>query len=177
MTPPRALVVTTDGPEETRAVGVALARSLPAGATVSLEGPLGAGKTVLVRGLCEGLGIVDEVTSPSYTLVNEYRSANGTRMIHVDAFRLRGPDELEDLGLEDRRDLPTVMVVEWGDRVLLALPPDTIRVILEPMAEAENARRIAVRLPAGVEIAGLEGASDAGASPTEAPGPASGETP
>ena len=71
----RALVVRTSGPEETRNVGIAFARSLPAGATLSLEGPLGAGKTVLVHGLCEGWGVVDPVTSPSYTLQNEYRTA------------------------------------------------------------------------------------------------------
>jgi len=155
----RSIVVHTDGPDGTRAVGLALARSLPAGATVSLEGPLGAGKTVLVCGLCQGLGVVDEVTSPSYTLVNEYRSANGERLIHVDAFRLAGPGELEDLGLEDRRTDATVMVVEWGDRVAAALPDGTIRVVLEPDAEAEDGRRIAVRLPEGVEIAGLGGAA------------------
>jgi tRNA threonylcarbamoyladenosine biosynthesis protein TsaE len=161
----RALVVRTDGPDGTRAVGVALARSLPAGATVSLEGPLGAGKTVLVRGLCEGLGIADDVTSPSYTLVNEYTAANGRRMIHVDCFRLDGASQLEDLGLEDRRDDRTVMVVEWGDRVLSVLPADTIRVSVEPDATNENVRRIAVRVPAGVDVPGLDGApgTDAGA--------------
>lgn len=156
MNAPRALVVETNGPEETRAVGVALARSLPAGATVSLEGPLGAGKTVLVRGLCQGLGIVDEVTSPSFTLVNEYRSASGRRILHVDCFRLTGAGELEDLGLEDAREPHTVMVVEWGDRALAALPQGTIRVTLEPDPAIESRRRIAVQVPDGVVISGIE---------------------
>jgi tRNA threonylcarbamoyladenosine biosynthesis protein TsaE len=152
----RELVVRTNGPRETRAVGVALARSLPAGATVSLEGPLGAGKTVLVSGLCEGLGAVDDVTSPTFTLVNEYATVNGSRVIHVDCFRLTGPAELEGLGLDDRREAHTVMVVEWGDRVRDALPPDTIRVSLRPDDEdPEHGRRIAVHVPEGVAIEGL----------------------
>jgi len=158
MTAGRALVVHTDGPDETRAVGVAFARSLPPGATLSLEGPLGAGKTVLVRGLCQGLGVTDDVTSPTYTLVNEYATTAGGTVFHVDCFRLGGAGELEDLGLEDRRDGTSVLVVEWGDRALAALPPDTIRVSLAPEPGGdESRRRIAVRLPEGVEVAGLTG--------------------
>lgn len=154
----RELVVRSAGPDETRAIGTAIARSLPAGATLSLEGPLGAGKTVLVRGLCDGLGVADEVTSPTFTLVHEYPAGNGERVIHVDCFRLSGPDELDGLGLDDRREAHTVMVVEWGDRVLAALPPDTIRVSLHPDEDAgEDCRRIAIRFPDGVEIAGLSG--------------------
>jgi tRNA threonylcarbamoyladenosine biosynthesis protein TsaE len=152
----RAIVVRTNGPEQTRSVGTAFAASLPAGATLSLSGPLGAGKTVLVRGLCEGLGVVDDVTSPTFTLVNEYAAGNGARIIHVDCFRLAGPAELEDLALEDRRGKHTVMVVEWGDRVADALPPDTIRVSIEPDESAgDDARRISIRLPEGVTVPGL----------------------
>lgn len=152
----RALVVRTTEPEQTRAVGIAFAASLPAGATLSLEGPLGAGKTVLVRGLCEGLGVVDDVTSPTFTLVNEYATKGGGRIIHVDCFRLEGPAQLEDLALEDRRERHTVMVVEWGDRVIDALPPDTIRVAIEPDdAAGDNTRRLSIRLPDGVTVPGL----------------------
>ena len=153
----RALLIRTSGPEETRAVGAALARALPAGFTVSLEGELGAGKTMLVRGLADGLGVTDPVTSPTYTLQNEYVTADGSRLIHVDAFRLGDAGELEDLGVEDRRDGDTRMVVEWGDRVRGALPPDTIVIALEsePGAE-EQERRIRIELPAGVELPGLE---------------------
>lgn len=153
----RTLVVRTSGPDETRSVGIAFARSLPAGSTLSLEGPLGAGKTVLVRGLCEGWGVVDDVTSPSYTLQNEYRTADGQRVLHLDCFRLGGPGELEDLGLEDQRDPDTMVVVEWGDRGLAALPADTIRVKVEPdSAGKETDRRISIRVPDGVEITGIE---------------------
>ena len=153
----RGLVVRTHGERETRLVGAALARALPPGATVSLEGPLGAGKTVLVRGLCEALGVTDPVTSPTYTLENEYETATGRRVIHVDCFRLGSVAELEDLALEDRRDADTLLLAEWGDRVIVALPPETIRVTIEPEPEGDSeARRIVVALPPGVELADLD---------------------
>lgn len=152
----RAIVVRTTDPRQTRSVGTAFAASLPAGATLSLSGPLGAGKTVLVRGLCEGLGAVDEVTSPTFTLVNEYETRNGSRILHVDAFRLESDAQFEDLALEDRRGKHTVMVVEWGDRVAGALPADTIVVSIEPdEAAGDDGRRISIRLPDGVTVPGL----------------------
>jgi tRNA threonylcarbamoyladenosine biosynthesis protein TsaE len=156
----RALVIRTASEAETRAVGTAFARALPGGVTLSLEGPLGAGKTVFVRGLAEGMGVAGPVTSPTYTLENEYRGAGGRRLVHLDCFRLSGPGELEDLGVEERRDEDTIVVVEWGDRVLEALPPDTVRVQIGPDPEEpddpEGARRIAVELPPGVELAALD---------------------
>jgi len=145
----RALVVRTTSPEETRAVGAALARALRPGSTVSLEGPLGAGKTVLVRGFCEALGVVTGVTSPSYTLWNEYEIEGGHRVIHLDAFRLAGGAELEDLDLDDRRDARGFVLVEWGDRVAAALPADVVRVTLAPDAGGDDVRRIAFRVPDG----------------------------
>lgn len=155
--PDRSLVIRTQDERETHAVGVAFARALAPGFTVSLEGPLGAGKTVLVRGLCEGLGVTEPVTSPTYTLQNEYAAADGRRVIHLDCFRLSGPGELEDLGVEDRREPGTVVMVEWGDRVLPALPPETVRVMIGPDPEGgENRRRIVVALPAGTSMPELD---------------------
>ena len=162
----RSLVVETNGPEETRACGIALGRSLRGRVTLSLEGPLGSGKTVLVRGVCEAVGVEGPVTSPTYTLENEYEAADGRRVIHVDCFRLTGPEELEDLGLEDRLEEDTILLVEWGERVLKALPEDTIRIRLEP-GEGDR-RHIRIELPRGVELPGLveaepaPGAADAG---------------
>ena len=154
--PDRSLVVSTAGPEETRAVGIALAKSL-AGAPapfLSFEGPLGAGKTVLIRGICEGLGVTDPVTSPTYTLENEYETAGGRPVLHLDCFRLAGARDLEDLGLDDRlRDDPVVLV-EWGDRVIDALPPETLRVKIEAIGETR--RRIAICIPEWVSVESLE---------------------
>jgi tRNA threonylcarbamoyladenosine biosynthesis protein TsaE len=156
-------VIRTASESETRAVGAAFARSLSPGFTISLEGPLGAGKTVFVRGLCDGLGVNVPVTSPTYTLQNEYAAADGVRVIHLDCFRLASAAELEDLGVEDRREPGTSVIVEWGDRVLAALPRETIRVAIGPdPEEGESHRRILVALPEGVALPELDPAGGEG---------------
>jgi tRNA threonylcarbamoyladenosine biosynthesis protein TsaE len=155
----RSLVVRTAGPEQTHAVGLALARSLGGGAVVSLEGPLGSGKTVLVRGVCDGLGVRGPVTSPTYTLENEYEGDGGRRIVHLDCFRLTGPRDLEDLDLDDRRDPDTLVLVEWGEKVIEALPPDTLRIRIEPDDQGdagENGRRLVFHIPNGVNLGDLE---------------------
>ena len=154
MSGPRALVVRTSSPAETRAVGRALGRSLRGGATLSLEGPLGSGKTVLAGGVCEALGVEGPVTSPTFTLQNEYTGAGGRGVINMDCFRLHSAEEFEDLGVEDRFDDDTLLLVEWGERAAAALRPDTIRIRLEPGAGDE--RRIVIDVPDGVELTGLE---------------------
>jgi tRNA threonylcarbamoyladenosine biosynthesis protein TsaE len=149
----RRIVVRSRGPEETRAIGAAIGRSLSGAAVLSLEGPLGAGKTLLAAGVCEALGVDVPITSPTFTLENEYRARDGRRILHVDCFRLTGPRELEDLGTFDRVDNDTVLLVEWGDRALAALPEDAVRVRLDP--EGENGRRISIQLPEGVALGQL----------------------
>jgi tRNA threonylcarbamoyladenosine biosynthesis protein TsaE len=149
----RRIVVRTTDPAETRAAGRAIGRSLGGGFALSLEGPLGAGKTVLAAGVCEGLGVEGPVTSPTFTLQNEYHGRGGRRVVHVDCFRLGGPGELEDLGVLDRLEDDSVLLVEWGDRALQALPPGAIRVELLPGEETE--REIVIHLPDGVRLAAL----------------------
>jgi tRNA threonylcarbamoyladenosine biosynthesis protein TsaE len=163
----RRIVVRTADPAETRAAGRAIGRSLPAGFALSLEGPLGAGKTVLASGVCEGLGVEGPVTSPTFTLQNEYRARGGRLVVHVDCFRLGGPDELEDLGVMDRLEEDSVLLVEWGDRARAALPPDAIRVELQP--GPENERRIVIHLPDGVRLGAL--GPDGGGDPGGGAGP------
>jgi tRNA threonylcarbamoyladenosine biosynthesis protein TsaE len=151
MTPAgRSLVVRTTCPRETRLVGRALGKSLAGGVSFSLEGPLGSGKTVLAAGICEGLGVATPVTSPTFTLQNEYRGEGDVRVLHMDCFRLQGEREFEDLGVEEELDEDTVLIVEWGDRAAGALPPDVIRIELELAAPEE--RRIVIRVPPGVEL-------------------------
>lgn len=150
---PRTLVIRTQSEAETLAVGQAFGRALTEGATLSLEGPLGAGKTVFVRGFCAGVGVEAQVTSPTYALHHEYETEAGRRVIHVDCFRLRGAAEFDDLALEDRRRSDTILLAEWGDRVIEALPSDTIRVRMEPDENApEEVRRLTVALPDGVDL-------------------------
>ncbi len=142
----RNLVIRSASVEDTRAVGAAFGRSLAPGATISLEGPLGSGKTEFVRGFCEAFGVTSAVTSPTYTLCNEYVAGDGTRVVHVDAFRLQSVEELSVVALDERRDAKGAVLVEWGERVIDALPPNTIRVLIEPVPGEDSARRLLVRV-------------------------------
>ena len=114
---------------ETAAAGRALAALLGPGTTVLLYGDLGAGKTAFVRGLAEGLGIDPaEVSSPTFTIVQEYRGPRLT-LQHVDLYRL-SPAEVEDLALDDLLDETTVMAIEWAERLPRAPAPPLVRVTL-----------------------------------------------
>ena len=90
---------------------------------VLLVGPLGAGKTVLAKGMARGLGIREQISSPTYTIVSEYRR-EGTWLHHVDLYRIEGLDQIENLGLEDILRGESVVIVEWGEKVetLLDIP-------------------------------------------------------
>jgi tRNA threonylcarbamoyladenosine biosynthesis protein TsaE len=117
-------VVHTESEAETSAVGRDLAARLRPGMVVLLEGPLGAGKTAFVRGIAEGLGLSpDAVSSPTFTIVQEYRGH--TTLQHIDLYRL-SPPEVDDLGLEDLLD-EQIAAVEWPDR-WRAAPGDSVKV-------------------------------------------------
>jgi tRNA threonylcarbamoyladenosine biosynthesis protein TsaE len=138
-----AEVLTTKGPAGTRALGRRLAKRLAPGDCVALTGPLGAGKTVLVRGIAEGLGIGDArlVSSPSYVLVHEYPA--DVAVYHVDLYRtVRPAAELADLGVEEML-ADGVVVIEWADRAGGALPRPRWEIDIEMTGERE--RRFAVR--------------------------------
>jgi tRNA threonylcarbamoyladenosine biosynthesis protein TsaE len=112
----------------TRAIGAAVARLLDPGDVVGLAGDLGAGKTRLVQGAADALGVQGPVLSPTFMLVREY---DGDPPIHhADAYRLSGPLELEDLGLEDVLSPDAVVFVEWADRVAAALPESWLELVL-----------------------------------------------
>ena len=113
----------SEDPAQTLALGRALGELLQSGDLVALAGPLGAGKTQLVKGIAAGLGVpADEpVVSPTFVLVREY--AGRLKLFHLDAYRLGGPDELLDLGLEEMiAEEEAVVVIEWADRIRDALP-------------------------------------------------------
>jgi len=110
------VTVTTHSQEETAALGRRLADSLAAGSILLLVGDLGAGKTALVRGLAEGLGVPpDEVSSPTFTLMQEYRGGR-VPLIHVDLYRLNDAREIDDLGLEEI-GLNGVLAIEWAEKL------------------------------------------------------------
>ena len=127
--------------DETAEVGRELAGSLAAGDVVLLHGDLGAGKTALVRGLAEGLGVpADEVSSPTFTLVQEYRGGR-LPLFHVDLYRLNDPREIDDLGLDEIAE-DGVLAIEWAER-LPRRPPGAIVVTLAH-ASGGDARELTI---------------------------------
>jgi tRNA threonylcarbamoyladenosine biosynthesis protein TsaE len=140
MTTGLLLELTTHSEDETRQVGAALAALVAPGDVVGLTGDLGAGKTRLVQGAMAALHSEDQVISPTFMLVREYDA--DLPVNHIDAYRLSGPAELEDLGLESVLDPEVVVFVEWADRVEAALAEGWLELRLE--VEGETGRRITV---------------------------------
>ena len=114
------MIYTTNSPVETEALGAALGRILPAGTVIAYRGDLGAGKTAFTRGLARGLGYGEPVTSPTYTIVNEYLGGR-LPLFHFDMYRLSSADDLWDIGWEDYLDRQGVCAVEWSENVAEAL--------------------------------------------------------
>ncbi len=110
----------TNSPAQTEAVGAALGRIVPAGTVIAYRGDLGAGKTAFTRGLAKGLGYTEAVTSPTYTIVNEYLGGR-LPLFHFDMYRLRCADDLWDIGWDDYLDRNGVCAVEWSENVADAM--------------------------------------------------------
>ena len=98
--------------------------------TVALAGELGAGKTTLVRAICLGYGVTDEVTSPTFTLVHEYHGAISP-VYHIDLYRLRGPQDLANLGWDELMAADALRLIEWPERAGALLPPDHLPMLLQ----------------------------------------------
>jgi len=126
----------THEPEETEALGGKLALRLKPGDVIAFYGDLGAGKTAFTRGLAKGLGICEPVTSPTYTIVNEYLSGR-MPLFHFDMYRLGSADELFDIGWEDYLERGGVCAVEWSENVEEALE-DAIRVSIHRLGDQER---------------------------------------
>ena len=130
----------THSPEETEAVGAALGKRLEAGTVIAYQGDLGAGKTAFTRGVACGLGAKESVTSPTYTIVNEYLSGKYP-LFHFDMYRLASSDDLFDIGWEDYLDRGGVCAVEWSENVDDAME-DALYITIEKLGE--DARRITI---------------------------------
>ena len=139
----------TGSPEETEKLGVALAKQLQPGTVIAYRGDLGAGKTAFTRGLAKGLGAKDYVTSPTYTIVNEYLSGR-LPLFHFDMYRLCSAEDLFDIGWEDYLDRGGICAVEWSENVQEALE-DAVIVAIEKTGE--ESRRITIT--GGMEFADL----------------------
>jgi tRNA threonylcarbamoyladenosine biosynthesis protein TsaE len=139
------LLIKTSSADETFALGERLALLLSKGSVIALKGPLGAGKTCLTKGIANGLGITEEVTSPTYTIVSEYQAVISGEKIpvyHIDAYRLRGNDDFTAIGGEELIFGEGISIVEWSELIYGSIPAEAIRVDFELIGE--NERRIHV---------------------------------
>jgi tRNA threonylcarbamoyladenosine biosynthesis protein TsaE len=126
-------------PDETRFIASDFVRNAPAGTVVSLIGDLGAGKTEFVKGLALGLGFAGEVTSPTFTILHEYRGGR-LPLFHLDFYRLHEESELDEIGFDEYLKAGGVCAIEWGNRFPNRLPPDSIKVVFS--IEADERREI-----------------------------------
>jgi tRNA threonylcarbamoyladenosine biosynthesis protein TsaE len=132
----------TQSEEETREAGKKLAAQLPSRGVVLLVGNLGAGKTTLVKGIVEGLGLADadDVSSPTYTIVHEY--GDPVRVYHVDLYRLETTAEVLGMGMEDLLESSALVLIEWGERFPGIMPTRRTEIRITPLGE--SSRRLAV---------------------------------
>ena len=134
------MTIYTKSESETEAAGAAFAENLPDGSVVALYGDLGAGKTAFVRGMARGMGLGVRVSSPTFTIVNEYLGAR--ELYHFDMYRLGSSDELFDIGWEDYLSRGAVCVVEWSEKVEEAFTGDEIIVVIDKLGD--NERKISI---------------------------------
>ncbi|MBQ3504575.1 MAG: tRNA (adenosine(37)-N6)-threonylcarbamoyltransferase complex ATPase subunit type 1 TsaE [Oscillospiraceae bacterium] len=143
------MTYTTNSPAETEALGAALGKRLPPGTILAYRGDLGAGKTAFTRGLARGLGCTDIVTSPTYTIVNEYLGGR-LPLFHFDMYRLASSDDLWDIGWEDYLDRNGICAVEWSENVDDAME-GAVYITIEKLGE--ESRRFTIE--GGEDIADL----------------------
>lgn len=137
--------LTSHSDSETEQLAARLAEKLRGGDIVTLEGPLGAGKTCFVRGLARGLGLDEkQVSSPTFVITQEYAAQTGPTLVHMDAYRLHGTDELESVGWEEMVSSPSVIIaVEWPSRIADAMKTlPHIAVTIQPVSM--SSRRITI---------------------------------
>ena len=140
-----------NSPEETEAIGKRLGQSLKPGAVIAYQGDLGAGKTAFTRGVALGLGAKEHVTSPTYTIVNEYLSGKYP-LFHFDMYRLASSDDLFDIGWEDYLDRGGICAVEWSENVDDALE-NPVFITIEKLGD--DTRRIIIEGGIADALAGL----------------------
>ena len=139
------MIVSTHNEKETTAFGEKFAKKLQPGDVVAFTGDLGAGKTAFIRGVAMGMELEARVSSPTFTIVNEY--IGKIPLLHFDMYRLGDSDELFEIGWEDYLERGGVCAVEWSENVMDAFSTDTIFVNIEKIGDTE--RRITVKMPEG----------------------------
>ena len=137
--------IITNSPAETEAAGAALAAELKPGSVIAFTGDLGAGKTAFTRGLARGLGVEERVTSPTFTIVNEYHDGR-LPFYHFDVYRLSCEEEMDDIGYEEYFFGDGVCLVEWAELFPDLIPKEAIWLTVEKnFAKGEDYRRITLR--------------------------------
>ena len=132
------LPIRSDSPEGTEAAAAAIARQLPPGTVIALHGTLGAGKTVFARGFARALGIVEPVSSPTFTLVQEYPFPGGV-LYHLDLYRIDNSTNALAFGVDEYLyDPRAYTLVEWPERIMDILPPHTLHLLLRPLQGANQ---------------------------------------
>ena len=120
--------------EQTEAFAIGYAKTLKGGDVVLLDGDMGAGKTVFSKGIAKGLGITEEVTSPTYAYMNDYDG----RLFHYDCYRIESVEQAERLGLADYFDMGGICLIEWSQNISPLLPPNAKRVRILKISENER---------------------------------------
>jgi tRNA threonylcarbamoyladenosine biosynthesis protein TsaE len=123
--------IVTDSPEQTIALGKRIAAFLCAGKVVALSGALGSGKTCLAKGIALGLGITETITSPTYTIINEYQNDPSPALYHIDAYRLNCDKDFEDIGGVETISSEGISIIEWSERIPKSIPQDSIMIFIE----------------------------------------------
>ena len=132
----------SNSPAETEALGEALAAKLKPGSVIAYTGDLGAGKTAFTRGLARGLGVTARVTSPTFTIVNEYKSAKGFPVYHFDFYRISKISEAYDIGIDEYFGGEGLCLIEWPEKIKEILPDDCFQVFV--YADEQGNRTIEV---------------------------------
>ena len=141
----REAEITTASPEETYQLGVRLGKAAQPGEVYTLNGDLGAGKTVLTQGIAEGLGITEAVNSPTFTILQIYEEGR-MPLYHFDVYRIGDPEEMDEIGYEDYFYGEGLSVVEWGSLIRELLPPHYYEITAErDTSKGYDYRRIVIR--------------------------------
>lgn len=140
----------TNSPEETERIASGLARTLPPGSVVALYGDLGAGKTVFARGFARGLGITEPLSSPTFTIVQEYPVPGGGNLYHLDLYRIDNSDAALAFGVDEFLNDPAARILlEWPERIEDILPEGTIRITIHHAGEGR--RRLELPVETGAD--------------------------
>lgn len=129
--------------EETLSLGETIGKLCQPGDIFCLEGEVGAGKTHLTKGIAKGLGITDYITSPTFTIVNEYESGR-LKLNHFDVYRVNDPDEIYAIGFDEYIFSSAVSVIEWAEYIEELIPKESVYITISKVAEEEDSRDIAI---------------------------------